>query len=217
MTVPIRDLFVLTRITGWLFFGALQRAASYTSANMAAESCKYSEPGKCPYLLDKDQTVCACDWVDSWGEQCFEYADSVRDKQIIFFEGLREDALSNGDRNFTSFPEVAATPSSTLFWANQQFVPGTEKGSTAGGHTTTYDRMRVLSATSMIQIPLYNYGSDTQATRPLGSYVGFEADGMLGGYAGCYHSHADFSHWQSTGANGAMLINPDLCPLGKYG
>jgi len=217
MFAPVRDLYLLTRVTGWLLFGALQRSDSYTDVAIAADSCKFSEGGTCDYFADKSKSVCDCEWDDQWGEECYQYPIDTRSLQRLYSEAQSDDAFPNGDRNSTSFPRVASTPDTTSFWPDMNSVPGAEKGATAGGHETTYDRLRVLSATSMIQIPLYNYGRGTRFNRPLGTYIGLEADGMDGGYTGCDHFHAGMAHWQSDEVNKAAGVNAVICPFGKYG
>ena len=218
MFAPTRDLYLLTRVTGWLLFGALQHSDSYTDIATAADSCKFSEEGTCDYFADKNKSVCDCEWDDQWGRECYQYpAIDTRSLQRLYFEAQSDDASPNGDRNSTSFPRVASTPNTTSFWPDMNSVPGTEKGAAAGGHETTYDRLRVLSATSMIQIPLYNYGRGTRFNRPLGTYISLEADGMFGGYDGCSPLHVELSHWQSNEVNNAAGVNAALCPFGKYG
>jgi hypothetical protein len=73
-----------------------------------------------------------------------------------------------------------------------------------------------MSAMATVNVPLYNYRG-ARRRKHLGMFVGFEADGMLAGYSGCDYSYAHFSHFQSTTANGASVISPNLCPLEKYG
>jgi len=64
-------------------------------------------------------------------------------------------------------------------------------------------------------IPLYNY--DTSDDKALGSYIGFEADGMLAGHSGCDIDYASYAFWLSSESNGAAELRPELCPLGKFG
>jgi len=86
---------------------------------------------------------------------------------------------------------------------------------TGSNYGTTFARAKIFSALSTVFLPLYNY--DTSNSRSIGPYIGFEADGMIAGYLGCYHNYALYPYWRSTINNGAYLINPDLCPLDKYG
>jgi hypothetical protein len=58
-------------------------------------------------------------------------------------------------------------------------MPGSPTNSTPWqqSYATVYDRTRVMSATSVVNIPLYNYHRSHR--KHLGIYVGFEADGMV--------------------------------------
>ena len=95
-------------------------------------------------------------------------------------------------------------------------VPGHKKGLLAAGYETTYDRLRTISPVSIIQIPLYN--TYPRKDELLGTFTGFEADGMMMGFRDCDdYSHVDYSFWNSTEINGAADFRPELCPLGKYG
>lgn len=214
MSAYIRDLHSYTRLTAWLMFGELRRADSYTEFSMAAEECKHSDERECSYWSDPERAVCDCAWDDAWTEECHEYDVNTRRLQVLYYEGQSDDTQANGDRNATSYPSVGDSPGNVSFWPNMTAVPGAEKGSAASGHNTTYDRLRVMSATAVIQIPIYNYGVNSRLTRPLGTYVGFEAGGIFGGYAGCFHYHADYSHFQ---ASNTSTFNEDLCPIEKYG
>lgn len=218
MVAPARDLFVANRITGWLLSGALKRTDSFASFNMEAETCKYSEGfGSCAFYADKNKAVCDCAWDDPWGEECYKYDTDTRNLQLQNFELQNDDSWPNGDRNFTSFPEVATTPITTSFFMDARDMPGSEKGNSSEGHDTAYDRIRVLSAISMITLPLYNYAIGTRLNRNLGSNIALEADGLYGGYAGCFHYQVDAAHFQFTKNNSAIGSDPAICPVGKYG
>lgn len=60
-----RDVHVYTRMAGWLLFGGLNRADSFTFQSTGSEECK--SYGKnfsttCPYMLDETLTACPCEW-----------------------------------------------------------------------------------------------------------------------------------------------------------
>jgi hypothetical protein len=133
-------------------------------------------------------------------------------------DSLREDIYPDGSRNISSYPKLATTPESTLFWPNISSAWKFKQLNEDSKQTNTFDRMRITAATSMVQIPLYNYGKgSTQFNRHLTTLIAFEADGLSGGYAGCDHSYPDSSKFQSTESKNAGKINPKLCPVGKYG
>ena len=76
-------------------------------------------------------------------------------------------------------------------------------------------RVKTFSSLSSVIFPLYNY--DQSNGKPIGIYIGFEQDGGLYGYAGCDDGFSTYAFWQSTEANGASALRPELCPLNKYG
>jgi len=213
----LSQLFVLNRMAGWLLFGALNTSTTFTSIVTAAEMCKeYSMHNPCPFIESTPIATCDCAWNDPWGKPCDIFpAGQSRLLQRVFFEGIRNDVFPNGDRNSTSYPDVGNLPDTTSFWDSATQVPGSENQYNASGYYNTYDRLTALSALSAIQIPLYNSEQDSRTT--WGTYVGFEAGGVIGGYSGCQDSHAYYADFRSTDANGAAENNPDLCPLGKYG
>ena len=47
------------------------------------------------------------------------------------------------------------------------------------------------------------------------AFIGFESDGMMTGYGGCSHGHAEYAHWQANAA--AEELRPTLCQEGKFG
>ena len=110
---------------------------------------------------------------------------------------------------------MAKFPNTTAWWDNITVLPQLTGEVSSSKYDATYDRVKILSALSTVFIPLYNY--DKSNSKPVGMYVGFEADGMLAGYAGCDYSLSDNAFWQSTEDNGAAKLRPELCPLGKYG
>lgn len=234
-----RDLHIYTRVAGWLLFGALKRADSFTFQTTGSEQCKDHTDieATCPFALDDALTPCPCEWDDSWGYQCkvfnatylrtlqHRWYDEVpesnqtylRALQHRWFEGLASDADENGNRFNTSYPLVDYFPNATNWWGqNISELPGAYKGSEASSYETTYDRLRVLSALSVADFPLYNYYPGKDEERYLGTYIGLEADGMFTGFSGCETSEA-FPFWVSSEENGGFEIRGDLCPLGKYG
>ena len=214
----MRDLYVFNRIAGWLFFGALQTVPNtLVEMETSAEACKDFAEG-CP------EVVCDCSWNDPrYASSCSDLAGDSRLAQRVYFEGLNQDVVwPSGERNMTSYPLTADMPSTTSFWTDSTVVPGFNDtpppSSSSATYRTTSDRLHTLAALSTVQIPLYNYARNVaQATRSRGVEIGFEADGMIGGYTGCSQNHAYAAHFQSSPANDAFLLNPSLCPLGKYG
>ena len=217
---PVVDLHVLSRIAGWLFFDALERSNSFTTLVTGTEECKaymLDDGYKCPFLLNIRRAPCDCSWNNPSGGECQVFDDDSRYLQRQFYSGQSQDVDEFGTRRNTSFPAVAVTPTTTSFWSDVNETPGSPKGKNASGYTTTYDRLRVVSALSVIQIPLHNYYEYTSERNQLGTYIGFDADGMLTGYAGCDYSQTAYATWRSDDSNHAYLIDPDLCPKGKYG
>ena len=211
MDHAIRDLNLLMRVSSWLLFGALQSADGTWITDTGAEECKvYPNDGSCPLMTNRFASMCDCQWNDKWGVQCYDYdtGDHVhahgvgqsqhhhysgvghtRYFQHPFYEGLRQDVWPNGDRNSTTFPQVATSPQTTEWWSDIDSLPGANKGNLAKGYATTYDRVRMLSTLQVLLMPLYNYGALARSGRPLATYIGFESDGMFSGYAGCNHGH----------------------------
>uniref|UniRef100_A0A7S4IG44 Uncharacterized protein n=1 Tax=Odontella aurita TaxID=265563 RepID=A0A7S4IG44_9STRA len=209
-----RDLHLLSRFAGWLLFDGLNRTDSFTKMHTSAEECKMeAERGQCNHILN---ALCDCAWGDILSEDtCSTEMNDTRYLQELFFEGQRQNASPNGDRKSSPVPFYATSPNKTAWWDNPFTVPGYGNRSLAKGYQTTYDRLRVISASSAIQVPLYNY--DNSRDKALATYIGFEADGMLVGHGGCGHSHANYAFFVSSSRNGAADLRDDLCPLGKYG
>ena len=147
--------------------------------------------------------------------QGFEQFASLDQFHKVFFAAESSNSLPDGDRNISSFPSVATSPSTTDWWSDLTTLPGWEKGSTAAGHDSLYDRLRVSSAMPLFPV-LYNY--DAEKENYLAQYVGFEADGLFIRTAGCdVGSAIASSGWKSSEGNGAAELRPDLCPVGKHG
>jgi hypothetical protein len=214
--VRVRDTYLMTRYFGWLLFGGVRQADSYTEMLSAAEPCKFYAAEnvlECPYY--QEHYACDCAWNETNSPPCQDYPQgSSRQLQKVGVSVESRDASTDGDRLSTSFPKVATSPETTEWWEDLNTVPGSEKGSSAAGHDFLYDRMRVSSAMPLFPV-LYNY--DRDKVNFLGLYIAFEADGMFLGYYGCGILGSESSSWQSTEDNGASNLRPELCPLGKFG
>ena len=160
----IRNLHVLTRAMAWLMFGGVQKSSAFTEMVTASEDCKTSAKNECNYIKD---APCDCKWNHiTTGNRCTNFNESIdtRYLQRLYWTGLSEDAWPNGDRNFTTFPNVSLSPNDTKFWDNVMMVPGAEKGVASRGYATTYDRLRNVAASSAVQFPLYNYNFGNEKT-----------------------------------------------------
>ena len=226
VSTAMRDLHVFSRIAGWLFTGAIPLANdTFVSVSMTAEQCKTFNPfsNQCaPGIEEKEN--CDCDWRDPWGETCYEFAGSQRLNQMLAIEGLREDALPNGDRDSTTFPALATSPQSTQFWPNVESLPGFNSTPSKLPDTSySYDRARVMAALSAIQIPLYNYV--LQGYHPLqrlwGTHFAADRGGLISSYAGCNVRHSYYSHvsygTRRGRVRGRVSLRQELCPDGKFG
>ncbi|KAG7351000.1 Cache domain containing protein [Nitzschia inconspicua] len=224
MSGSIRDLHLLTRMAGWLLFGAVGRSDSFTEVEMEfVEECKvFSSNQVCPYEADEFRTPCPCEWNDPWERECQEPPRDPRSLQRLFFMCQRRDYDPiTGERNSSqSFPTTDYSPETTAWWTNPNELPGSTSGPKAAGYNTTYDRLRVISALSAVSLPLYNYvnnSSKANSRTSMSSYIAYEADGSFLGYAGCNYDFARYARFQSSAENGAFLVNGDLCPEGKFG
>jgi hypothetical protein len=225
MAQPIRDLHLYTRTAGWLYFGGLERSSAFTRIESGTEDCKLFTPGKCPYV---QEMPCDCDWYDATvpsGTICKNnYTDGFmngRETQVQQFS-VQAMSMSNADKSTGvttkhDMPTGSTSAAYTTWRADVTKVPGNEKGAGAAGYSTTYDRLRVSSALSVVEFPLYNYYSPKDYSKQLGTFIGFEADGLYSGYAGCSANEAENSLWVSDIFNRAAEVNADLCPIGKYG
>jgi hypothetical protein len=128
-----------------------------------------------------------------------------------------------GDRKNVSFPLTGYSPNTTKWYTNISELPGADRGIPGRGYKTTYDRVTGASASTVTAIPLYNYLEHLGRSKHfLGTYIGFENDGMFTGYSGCSHyEYVEMSKFQSTEANKAHLFGAvdgiDRCPVGKFG
>ena len=144
-----------------------------------------------------------------------DYDSDTRDRQILHFSCEFSDRFSNGDRNFTLFPDTSYSAETVVWWDEISKLPGSEKGALASGYSTTYDRLRVISASPVHQVV---YNQDVSKKYSLFTAVGFESDGLVVTFMGCQTNNlVTFGSWSSTEENKAYEIRPELCPLGKYG
>lgn len=221
ISIATRDLYLLTRFFSWLYFGAIDirnNNTNFVSMVTAAEQCKNYPASFCPAIQDTPVTLCDCKWNDPFTRTCRNYNDS-RPLQQAFFSGLSQDVfLPDGVRNRSS-PGVGLQPNETAFYASLDELPGAaSRFNSTSRFQTTFDRVRTASAAAVIQVPLYNYRQGgLRLHRLWASFLGLEAGGMFLGYKGCDYGYANHSHFRSTESNGAARLNPDLCPLGKYG
>jgi hypothetical protein len=216
----VRDLHMLKRFSEWLLLNVIDRSDSFTTLVRGTELCKvFSDDMSCPFFHNNTLTPCDCEWKDKNGFQCNDFQENPRYLQQRFWVSQKRDSdPQTGSRSKIQLPYIETSPEKTSWWDDMSDIPGVEKKGNASGYETTYDRVRVLSALATIEFPIYNYPrSQSSRINHLGSYVGYEADGMLTGFAGCDYSHALFAHFKSTKENGAAAIRGDLCPLGKYG
>jgi len=94
-------------------------------------------------------------------------------------------------------------------------APGSYKGASAEGYETTFDRLREMSALSIIDMHLYNHYRGEYAS--LDSYVGFDAEGSLFGYQGGGQEIDRVAHLKATVENSAAELQPCIYPIGVYG
>ena len=217
---PVGEMHLYQRFAEWLLFDAIERSDMLTETLETTEECKGFPNGTCPFYANEALTPCPCEWEDSHGLSCKPVSGGIdsRHLQRRFFAGQRQDAdPATGQRSAVRSDFVETSRGATQWWDNTSIVPGASKGTLASGYNTTYDRLRTLSALAVVEFAIYNYEGFTRRTKSLGSYLGFEADGMLTGYAGCDYSWAELSAFQSNEINGAARIREDLCPLGKFG
>ncbi len=192
MPGPLRDLHVATRMAGWLLFGAVNRSKSFTEMEIKmVEECKvYAEDEVCPFERNDNRSPCNCKWNDPWDRTCRDIPGDSRDIQRVWYMNQKRDYdLDTGRRNESrSFPDHDYNPATTSWFTDVEDMPGSYKGENASGHTTTYDRMRVISALSIAVFPIYNHDNKERIRRSnaaMSTYVAFEADGVYLGYAGC--------------------------------
>lgn len=216
----VRDLHLVNRIAGWLFFDAIKRSDSFTDMDSASEECKFYSLDTCPLYFNASRVPCACEWEDLNKKQCTNVTNQSvsRDLQRLFFSVQSLDADTNtGFRNSSpSFPQLGSLPNTTQWWRYVEDLPGNWKGSNASGFATSYDRARVSSALSIAESPVYNYRTSMRRNlTTIALYLAFEDDGLFMGFTGCAYTHGNFPFWSSTHENGAYKVAPELCPYGK--
>jgi hypothetical protein len=224
----IRDLHLMTRITNWLVFGGIQRSDSLTEVETASEECKDSVGADvlCPYYTP-ERMPCACNWecpqTDFSPFECQIFDQSVDtrylQRQNFIVQSADADRSTGNRKTSPGYPEHCYSPETTQWWQEITDLPGSEKGpSGASGYETLFDRLVVSSATSTFNFPIYNYATALKRKKPfLGGYVAFNDDGLFQGWTGCHHLHIVLVGFQNTVENGAVLIDPLLCPSGKFG
>ena len=223
MRGPARDIYLMTRISNWLLFGGIQRSNTTTDVNSASEQCKTYREGECHYT-----SPCSCDWEyrmeDNKGDMCtkgFNTTDSrYLQRQWFEVQKLDSDLATGFRRSSPSFPLYLNSSERTVWWHNISGLPGSMKGpSDASGYRTLFDRVVVSSASSVINMPIYNYASGLRRGPTfLGAYLTFADDGLMLGWSGrCNDWHSKVSNFVNSDDNGAPLIDSNLCASGKYG
>jgi hypothetical protein len=226
LNVANRDLYMLARIAGWLTFEGVTRSSSFTVSEQASEGCKNGlSESVCVLARESYVSNCPCLMGSrvNHKEQCLAarpLSFAERQRQRRFYAGQVRDADPKSGRRTTaaSFPKFDISPETTLWWNDTSILPGSGAGQNATGFATTYDRVRVLSALAVVEIPIYNYGMSLG--RPLldtMTFAAFDADGLMTGFSGCQFFEATVPFFESTAANGAANISVDLCPEGKFG
>lgn len=213
-----RDLHVITRYATWLFFAALNTTDSHVDMVGGAEECKSTQAGDtCGWLKGQP---CDCDW--GWhkeGEICTNYDErDSRPLQKLHVASQKDDAWPDGTRNYTSSPP--ASSEATNWWTDLSEMPGSSIV-TDTNYGTSFHRAKTASAMASVLIPFYNILLDMSPPGlPEVPYLAlmFENDGMVVGFSGCTPFSAAVSpFWSSSEANGGAQLQPNLCPLGKYG
>jgi len=217
---PLHDLHTLHRMSGWLLFGAVGRSDGFTDIEMElVEECKtYKNPTECLFETNDSRSPCVCEWHDPWESTCKNQDTLTPPVDPRYLQKLWY--INQKRKVNQTYPEVDFNPNSTSWYTDPDEMQGSDKASDAEGHSTAYDRVRVASALSTIIFPVYNHNSEARAdgsVTSMSGYISFEADGAYGGFSGCNYDVAGYSHFESTDANNAYILNPDLCPLGKFG
>jgi hypothetical protein len=213
----IDDLSIFSRYSGWLLFGSVNRSNSFTLISSAMDECKAFSSDYSQCNLTKTEYVCDCKWQErGYEDTCTDFNESIRHLEVDYWMAEVSET-GTGDRFSTDFPNSSFSPETTNWWKDPMTVPGFQKGSSASGYNTTYDRLRVMSAVPIFQT-LQNYRSGASPQATLKVAIAFEADGMFFTYAGCDSvGLLTFTKWMSTVENKAAELRPNLCPVGKYG
>jgi hypothetical protein len=218
---PLHDLYTINRIAGWLLFDAVGQSDGISDIEMElTEECKYYEnQSECPFLSSDVRSPCPCEWHDPWERTCksepyFTLIDSPRYVQKLWY--LNQDR----DRGEV-YPAVDYSPNSTSWYTDPYEMHGSDNSSDTEGYLTAFGRVRAASALSTIIFPVYNRGSDSRASgytsSTMSGYIAFDANGEYGGFSGCNYDAAGYAFFESSTANNAFIVNPEVCPRGKFG
>jgi hypothetical protein len=220
MVEPIRDLYLVTRIAGWLHFGGILRSESFTSVDAPSGICKSLHPN-CFDIHPDLRVPCACEFDDPRQGTCTAYPDTdarVLQGRFYMSQARDFDPITGRRDTSTSFPQLDYSPETTSWWNDPSEMPGAYRGANASGYETTYDRIRVSSAMAIIDFPVYNYATSLGRTNEdLGTFIAFDADGSFTGYSGCDDSRAYGPLFESSESNRAAEIAPEVCPIGRFG
>jgi hypothetical protein len=210
----LRDLYLMTRVASWILFGGVELAGSFTEVMSDVNKCKSAQSSdSCPWLLENG--ICDCDWLYPT-ESCMNYSEvEGRNLQVPYFVASSDAALRNGTRMTTDYPENSVSPETTAWWDGYNDLPGSGGNETATSLSTTYSRVRTISAFPIFQV-LMNY--DIKQENSINHAFSFEEDGTFFADAGCFNAQNGWAaFWQSTDENGAARLRPELCPVGRYG
>jgi len=187
----VRDLYLMTRLGSWIMFDGLERADSFTEAVTAVNECLEAESsGTCPWAIEN--RVCDCAWKEDL--KCENYSEvTSRSLQIPYFFASSDAALPNGTRFSTGFPNVSASPNTTLWWGGPYELPGSENNESASDFSTTFSRIRKISSFNLFPV-LYNY--DIKKENSNGHYFAFEEDVSRALYMDLVLPY-NSSHWTS--------------------
>ena len=208
----IRDLYLMTRYAAWLLFSAVELPNEIPAFQNVIDECKvYDDPDDCPEALA--YKVCDCSW-NELPEECPTY---IAYPHLPYAVVMSDSAHANGTRWGSAFPSERASPETTQWWRNAE-LPGRTNTSTFSHvrYSTSFDRARVITATSPVLAALDRYTLRTD--HGIAQYFAFHDDGMFVGGESCTsYRHPSYVAFRSTEDNGAAEISPELCPLGSYG
>jgi hypothetical protein len=222
---PVRDLHLLSRVVNWLVFDAVPRSTAFISDEFPSEECKiYDDPTdaqeNCPYYQSESRTPCPCEWEDAQATSCERLVDSRYLQHSGFAIQARDFDTETGERRsaesfLNSSQKLDGSPNATLWFNDYSDMPGVSKEAAASGYQTTYDRVRVASASAVVHMPVYNYATSLGRQKAtLGTYSAFDMDGFFHGFNGCYYNFGILAYWK---ADSNTSVVPDLCPDGKHG
>ena len=169
----VANIIIYNRVVGWLLFGALQRSNSIIEmmsidelctnySNNDISSCPYYQSISCGNCMRKDETTAP------FGKQlCENSANDTTYLQNSYYHS--EGQVLNVSKLFEESPVYDGVKFDTV-----------------------ENRVKILSALPIIEIPLYNYKRGPNTNKYLGSYVAFETDEMTIGYDGGCGSLSSF-------------------------